>query len=55
MGGAYGLDFAAVLALADAMGALTPLLVELLPALEQKVLLAYRRDNGDAPDLADQD
>jgi hypothetical protein len=31
------------------MGALTPLLVELLPALEQKVLLAYRRDD-DEPD-----
>lgn len=45
MGGVYGLDFAAVLLLADAMGALSPLLVELLPEIEPVVVRAYARDS----------
>jgi hypothetical protein len=43
MGGVYALDFGAVLTLADAMGALNPLLVELLPEIEPIVVRAYRR------------
>jgi hypothetical protein len=44
MGGVYAVDFAAVLLLADAMGALTPLLVELLPEVEPIIVRAYARD-----------
>jgi len=45
MGGVYAVDFAAVLMLADAMGALTPLLVELLPEVEPIIVRAYGRNN----------
>lgn len=45
MGGVYAVDFAAVLMLADAMGALTPLLVELLPKVEPIIVRAYGRNN----------
>lgn len=45
MGGVYALDFAAVLLLADAMGALNPLLVDLLPEIEPIIVRAYRRDS----------
>jgi hypothetical protein len=44
MGGVYAVDFMAVLMLADAMGALTPLLVELLPEVEPIIVRAYARD-----------
>jgi hypothetical protein len=44
MGGVYAVDFTAVLMLADAMGALTPLLVELLPEVEPIIVRAYARD-----------
>ena len=45
MGGVYALDFGAVLMLADAMGALNTLLVELLPEVEPIVVRAYARDS----------
>lgn len=45
MGGVYALDFSAVLLLADAMGALSPLLVDLLPEIEPIIIRAYRRDS----------
>lgn len=44
MGGVYALDFGAILLLADAMGALSPLLVDVLPEIEPIVVAAYRRD-----------
>lgn len=44
MGGVYGLDFGAVLLLADAMGALNPILVDALPEIEPLVVRAYRRE-----------
>lgn len=46
MGGVYALDFAAVLTLADAMGALNPLLVEALPEIEPIIVRAYARDSS---------
>jgi hypothetical protein len=45
MGGVYALDFSAVLMLADAMGALNTLLVELLPEIEPIIVRAYARDS----------
>jgi hypothetical protein len=45
MGGVYALDFAAVLMLAEAMGALNPLLVEALPEVEPIVVRAYARES----------
>jgi len=45
MGGVYALDFGAVLLLADAMGALNTLLVDLLPEIEPIIVRAYRRDS----------
>lgn len=45
MGGVYGLDFGAVLLLADAMGALSSVLVDTLPEIEPLVVRAYRRDS----------
>jgi hypothetical protein len=45
MGGVYALDFAAVLLLAEAMGALNSLLVELLPEVEPIIVRAYGRNN----------
>ena len=45
VGGVYALDFGAVLLLADAMGALNPLLVDLLPEIEPIIVRAYRRDS----------
>lgn len=46
MGGVYGLDFTAVLLLANAMDALNTLLVEVLPEIEPIVVRAYARDSG---------
>ena len=43
MGGVYALDFTAILALADAMGALSALLVDALPEVEPIVVAAYRQ------------
>ena len=45
MGGVYALDFGAVLMLADAMGALNPLLIELLPEIEPIIVRAYAQDS----------
>ena len=45
MGGVYALDFAAVLLLAEAMGALNTMLVELLPEIEPIIVRAYGRNN----------
>jgi hypothetical protein len=45
IGGVYAIDFGAVLLLADAMGALNTLLVELLPEIEPIVVRAYARDS----------
>jgi hypothetical protein len=45
IGGVYALDFGAVLMLAEAMGALNPLLVELLPEIEPIIVRAYARDS----------
>jgi hypothetical protein len=45
MGGVYALDFGAVLMLADAMGALNPLLVDILPEIEPIIIRAYARDS----------
>lgn len=44
MGGVYALDFGAILALAAAMDAANPLLIELLPEIEPIVVQAYRRN-----------
>ena len=44
MGGVYALDFGAILMLAQAMGALNPLLVDVLPEIEHIVVNAYRRN-----------
>jgi hypothetical protein len=44
-GRVYALDFAAVLLLADAMDALNPLLIELLPEIEPIIVRAYARDS----------
>ena len=43
-GGIYAVDFGAVLLLADAMGALNPLLVEVLPEIEPIIVRGYARD-----------
>jgi hypothetical protein len=45
-GAVYALDFAAVLLLADAMGALNNLLVDLLPEIEPIIVRAYSKDSG---------
>jgi len=45
MGGIYGLDFGAVLLLAEAMGALNTLLIEVLPEIEPIIVRAYARDS----------
>ena len=45
MGGVYALDFGAVLLLADAMGALNTVLVEVLPEIEPIIIRAYARDS----------
>lgn len=48
MGGAYALDMGAVLAVAEAMEARTPLLAEVLPAIEGILVSAVRGDGEDA-------
>jgi hypothetical protein len=45
IGGVYALDFGAVLTLADAMGALNPLLIEALPEIEPIIVRAYARES----------
>lgn len=46
MGGVYGIDFGVVLMLADAMGALNPVLIEALPEIEPIVVRAYKRETS---------
>lgn len=48
-GAAYALDFTAILLLAEAMGALSPLLVEALPEIEPIVIAAYAARTPDEP------
>jgi hypothetical protein len=48
MGGVYALDFGSILMLAHAMGALNPLLVDVLPEIEPIVVNACRW-NADPP------
>ncbi len=48
MGAPYGLDFTAVLMLAEAMGAMSPLLAGALPSVEAIILEAYRKEGADA-------
>jgi hypothetical protein len=47
MAGAYGLDFGAILLLAQAMDAMTPLLVDLLSEIEPIIVEAYSRSSED--------
>jgi hypothetical protein len=44
MGGVYAIDFGAVLALAQAMNASSPLLADVLPEIEPIIVAAYGRD-----------
>lgn len=44
MGGVYAIDFGAVLALAQAMNASSPLLADILPEIEPIIVAAYGRD-----------
>ncbi|MCJ2009807.1 hypothetical protein [Methylobacterium sp. J-092] len=46
-GQAYGLDFGSILMLADAMGARSTLLADVLPAIEPVILKSYQQE-GDA-------
>jgi hypothetical protein len=48
MGAAYALDFGAILALAQAMGAGSTLLADILPEIEPIVVAAYRRGTDGA-------
>lgn len=43
MAGAYGLDFAAVLAFAEALGAPVQLVAELLPEIEPLIVSSHQR------------
>lgn len=43
-GGAYGLDYGAVITFADKLGALTPLFIELLPEIEAIIVRSYRAE-----------
>lgn len=53
-GGAYGLDFGAVLSMAEAMGAASPLLADLLPDAEAIIVSSLRSDeDGDDSASAD--
>lgn len=47
MGGAYALDFGAILALAQAMGAANDMLVDLLPEIEPIIVRAYQEANSE--------
>ncbi|MHC2089468.1 DUF7697 family protein [Methylobacterium sp. CM6244] len=45
MGAPYALDFTAVLLMANAMGANTALLADVLPSMEAVIVQAYREDS----------
>ncbi|WP_026190804.1 DUF7697 family protein [Methylobacterium sp. WSM2598] len=44
-GGAYALDFGAVLLMAEAMGGASPLLADVLPRIEPIIIQACRKDD----------
>ncbi|MGA0595397.1 DUF7697 family protein [Enterovirga sp. CN4-39] len=46
-----GLDFGAIIALAEAMGAMSPLLAEVLPHVEPLILKSFR-DSGEGADAS---
>jgi hypothetical protein len=46
-GGAYALDFGAILSFADAMGAMNDILVDLLPDIEPIIVRAYQEANSE--------
>jgi hypothetical protein len=48
MGAPYGLDFAAVLMLADAMGARSALLADILPRIETVIVRSIQKQVTDA-------
>ena len=48
MGAPYGLDFAAVLMLADAMGARSALLADILPRVETVIVRSIQKQVTDA-------
>lgn len=45
--GPYALDYGAILMMADAMGASTPLLTDVLPLVEPVIVKAYRESADD--------
>lgn len=47
MGSPYGLDFGAILMLADAMGAKSPLLADILPRIESIMVQAIQKQVTD--------
>lgn len=47
MGAPYGLDFGAIVAVAEGMGAQTELLCEALPSVEAAMLDAFHGEGGD--------
>ena len=49
-GGVYGLDYGAVLQMADAMNARTPLLIDLLPEVEAILVASHHVEEPDSPD-----
>lgn len=51
MGGAYAVDYGAVLAMASARGVDLDLVADLLPRVEGAMLKPYRRDDTDDPDF----
>lgn len=54
MSGAHGLDFAAVMAVAAARGADSPLLAEVLPSIEAVLMTALRNpDDAEGPEGED--
>lgn len=53
MGGAFGLDFGAVLAMGEAMGADRQMLAEVLPEVEACALGALARDDDEVTDGED--
>lgn len=46
-GGPYALDYGAILMMADAMGAGTALLADVLPSVEPVIVKAYRENADD--------
>ncbi len=53
MGAVYSVDFGAIIALATAMDAMTPLLADILPEIEPIIVAAYGRDRPPSSSNAD--